>query len=237
MISFIRNYYWSKKLLRYQCKFASGITALSSTSKMTFEEHVRLGHVKVKSSSLEIGAFTYLRSGTEVYGPCEIGRFCSIGQNVIIGLEKNKHPTNWLTTSLFSNRHESLHAKDLYIEPTKLGNDCWIGRDVVIMSGVKIGNGAIIGARAVVTSDVPSFAIYGGVPAKLIRYRFSDSLIKKIEKSKWWNYSVTVLIAQEVNNPDLCIENLANSNTAILASYQKIIITNKGVKPLKNGCY
>jgi acetyltransferase-like isoleucine patch superfamily enzyme len=204
---------------------------------MIFEEHVKVGNVKVKSSSLEIGAFSYLRSGTEVYGPCEIGRFCSVGQNVIIGLEKNKHPTNWLSTSLFSKRQESLYATDLNFVPTKIGNDCWIGRDAVIMSGVKIGNGAIIGARAVVTSNVPSYAIYGGIPAKLIRYRFSDPLIKKIEVSNWWNYSLTTLVAQEVNNPVLCIENLANSSSAILACYKKILVTKKGIRPLKNGCF
>lgn len=98
-------------------------------------------------------------------------------------MKKNKHPTNWLSTSLFSKRQESLYTRDLNSVPTKIGNDCWIGRDAVIMSGVKIGNGAIIGARAVVTSNVPSYAIYGGVPAKLIRYRFPDPLIKKIEVS------------------------------------------------------
>lgn len=88
MISSICNYYWAKKLSHYQCKFASGVSTLGSSGKIIFEEHVKVGNVKVISSNLEIGAFSYLRSGTEVYGPCEIGRFCSVGQNVIIGLEK-----------------------------------------------------------------------------------------------------------------------------------------------------
>ena len=70
-----------------------------------------------------------------------------------------------------------------------IGNDVWIGYEAVILSGVTIGDGAIIGARAVVTKDVPPYSIVGGVPAKLIRKRFSDSDISKLLEIKWWNWS------------------------------------------------
>lgn len=233
MISAITDYYWSKKLAHYSCKFASGISTLSQLSRMIFEEHVRLGRIIVKSNGLKIGAFTYVRSGSEIYGACEIGRFCSIGQNVIIGLEKNKHPTHWLSTSFFSNNHESFYVENSQFEPTIIGNDCWIGRDAVIMSGVTVGDGAIIGARAVVTSNIPPFAIYAGVPAKLIRYRFSNELIQRILSIKWWNTSVAYLHDLKVDSPELCLEELTKLDAEKLAIYKKILITNKGVRSIK----
>lgn len=69
-----------------------------------------------------------------------------------------------------------------------IGNDVWIGYDAIIMSGVKIGDGAIIGTRAVVTRDVPPYTIVGGVPAKAIKKRFSDGVIFKLMKIKWWDW-------------------------------------------------
>ncbi|MGN0740572.1 MAG: CatB-related O-acetyltransferase, partial [Treponema sp.] len=70
-----------------------------------------------------------------------------------------------------------------------VGNDVWIGYEAVILSGVTIGDGAIIGARAVVTKDVPPYTIVGGVPAKQIRKRFSDDVISKLRSLEWWNWS------------------------------------------------
>ena len=70
-----------------------------------------------------------------------------------------------------------------------IGNDVWIGYEAVIMAGVHIGNGAIIAARAVVTKDVPPYTIVGGVPARPIRKRFDEEVIRKLETLKWWNWS------------------------------------------------
>ena len=69
-----------------------------------------------------------------------------------------------------------------------IGNDVWIGYDAIIMSGVKIGDGAIIGTRAIVTNDVPPYTIVGGIPAKVIRKRFSDDIILKLLEIKWWDW-------------------------------------------------
>ena len=71
-----------------------------------------------------------------------------------------------------------------------IGNDVWIGYEAVILSGVTIGDGAIIGTRAVVTKDVPPYAIVGGSPAKVLKKRFSDDIIEKLLKIKWWNWPV-----------------------------------------------
>ena len=70
-----------------------------------------------------------------------------------------------------------------------IGNDVWIGFEAVILSGVTIGDGAIIGTRAVVTKDVPSYTIVGGVPSKPIRKRFSDDVISELLKLRWWEWS------------------------------------------------
>ena len=71
-----------------------------------------------------------------------------------------------------------------------IGNDVWIGYDAVIMAGVKIGDGAVIGARAVVTKDVEPYSIVGGVPAKEIRKRFAPDIIEKLKTLQWWNWPV-----------------------------------------------
>ena len=71
---------------------------------------------------------------------------------------------------------------------TVIGNDVWIGYEAVIMSGVRIGDGAIIGTRAVVTKDVPPYTIVGGVPAKPIRKRFDDAAVQKLETLRWWDW-------------------------------------------------
>lgn len=68
-----------------------------------------------------------------------------------------------------------------------IGNDIWIGYEAIVLSGVTIGDGAIIGARAVVTKDVPPYTIVGGIPAKQIRKRFSDEVISKLLELQWWN--------------------------------------------------
>lgn len=217
-------------LAKYHCKFSSGVSNLGSRVKLTLESHVRLGRVVINAGNQAIGAYTYIRSGSELFGNCEIGRFCSIGSNVLVGLEKNKHPTDWLTTSLFTKELERRYASDNSVKPTKIGNDCWIGRDAVIMSGVTIGDGAIIGARALVTSDVPPFAIYAGMPAKLIRYRFSEELIKKITDSKWWTISFELLENLKLSDPELCLEQIRSLDATAVAVYRKISITKRGIE-------
>ncbi len=71
-----------------------------------------------------------------------------------------------------------------------IGNDVWIGYDALIMPGVKVGNGAIIAARSVVTGDVPAYAVVGGNPAKVIRYRFDDYTIARLNAIAWWDWPV-----------------------------------------------
>lgn len=121
-----------------------------------------------------------------------IGSFCSISDHVFIG--GAEHPLDWVSTSpVFQNvRHSGPKKRfakfDLpRTKRTSIGNDVWIGHGVTIKQGVKIGNGAIVGSNALVTKDVPPYAIVGGVPAKIIKYRFSQEVIARLEEIQWWN--------------------------------------------------
>lgn len=140
-----------------------------------------------------IGKNTY--SATDLVVQSEntsIGSFCSIGEKVVLG--HGKHPLNFLSTSpyfYFTNikwKREDMPSHDEFwdLEPINIGNDVWIGNDVFVKNGVKISDGAIIGAKSVITKDVPPYAIVAGAPAKIIKYRFDENIIKELLELKWW---------------------------------------------------
>lgn len=131
---------------------------------------------------VEVGKGTYGVLDIHAYGGYEkltIGNYCSIGPNVHF-LLRIEHPTNCVSTYPFKvwvcgEENESLSKGDITV-----GDDVWIGINAIIMSGVHIGQGAVVAAGAVVTKDVPPYAIVGGVPAKVIKYRFSEDIINKL---------------------------------------------------------
>lgn len=144
-------------------------------------------HCRIYGSS--IGRYTYITRNGLIQNT-DIGAFCSISENVNIGLPT--HPLQMVSTSpvflsgnnyLRKNFAEHSHEDS---EKTMVGNDVWIGADVKIKSGLTIGDGAVIGAGAVVTHDIPPYAIVGGIPAKIIKYRFEDEIIQQLLSSKWW---------------------------------------------------
>lgn len=123
-----------------------------------------------------------------------IGKFCSIACRAKFLMTSGNHAMKSLATYPFpifgEEWNEDLNVKGAWDNKGDIviGNDVWIGYEAVIMSGVKIGDGAIIGTRAVVTKDVMPYTIVGGVPAKFIRKRFSDDVISKLLETKWWDW-------------------------------------------------
>lgn len=125
----------------------------------------------------------------------EIGRFCSIACGAKFMFTSGNHSMQSLANYTFPIFFDEwgLDAKDICDAwdnkgDTVIGNDVWIGYEAVIMPGVKIGDGAVIGTRALVTEDVPPYTIVGGVPAKPIRRRFDDATVEKLETLRWWDW-------------------------------------------------
>ena len=147
--------------------------------------------------SVQLGAFSYAVSG--YYFATKIGRYVSIGENVQIG--RHSHPIDFASTSpvLYLGENASLSTSILdtlqsdssriklphgrtptLLKETNIGNDVYIGHGAMVMPGVKIGDGAVVGAMSVVTKDVPPYTVVAGSPARVIRDRFSNTLIEKL---------------------------------------------------------
>lgn len=128
---------------------------------------------------------------------CSIGKFCSIAPGVTV-LGSSEHRTDWVTTYPF-NKFEAfpeaagIEGHPRSKGPTVIGNDVWIGSGAIVLSGVKVGDGAVIGARAVVSRDVPPYAIAAGNPARVIRYRFSCEIISRLLAIRWWDFPIEVI--------------------------------------------
>ena len=155
--------------------------------------------------SLELGAFSY-----QVSGYCfaaRIGRYCSFGEGVQIG--RQNHPTDWISTSptfylgdrLFDLKGgfagaEAFHTYGFAparpatrVRLTTIGNDVWIGHGAIVCAGLTIGDGAIVAAGAVVSQDVPPYAVVAGNPAVIRKFRLPAGLISPVLRSRWWRFA------------------------------------------------
>ncbi len=125
-----------------------------------------------------------------------IGKFCAIARGAKFIMNGANHQMNGISTFpffIFGNGWEaaSPSADELpYKGDTIIGNDVWIGYDTLIMPGVKIGNGAIIAARSVVTADVAPYTIVGGNPAQVVRRRFDEESVRRLQSIAWWDRSI-----------------------------------------------
>lgn len=140
---------------------------------------------------LVMGRNSYIGHDSQVVN-ARIGSFCSISDHVFIG--GGEHPVHWVSTSpvFQEKKHGPRKLKHLSnfpideIKETIIGSDVWIGHGASIKQGVIVGDGAVIGTGAVVTKDVPPYSIVGGIPARVIKYRFDEETIDLLLNSKWW---------------------------------------------------
>jgi acetyltransferase-like isoleucine patch superfamily enzyme len=141
----------------------------------------------------DIGDHTFIQRGS-IINNADVGKFCSIAPMVSVGL--GQHPIDYVSTyPAFYSENQPLAKtfcdgeKFSPFKRVSIGHDVWIGQNAMIMDGVRIHTGAIVAAGAVVTKDVQAYAVVGGVPAKLIRFRFDESVLKALLESKWWDRS------------------------------------------------
>lgn len=169
------------------------IKIVRKTEKEWCSERLRYLWELTYGVKVGMGSYGCFQNGAFSSGDI-IGNYCSIAGNVW-HLNAN-HPMTYACMSpLFYSSAFSENVKDVPRQTLEIGHDVWIGRDVKILSNVKrIGNGAVLGAGCVVTKDVEPYAIVGGVPAKVIRYRFDSKTIAVLEGSKWWELSPEQLL-------------------------------------------
>lgn len=189
--------------------------ALISSECQISETCVVYRFVKIKRS--EIGKYTYISHNTDI-DKAIIGKYCSIADTCRIGMPV--HNLNQISTSpIFTEKFNA--AKTRWLKEDKnaahqgtvlIGNDVWIGSRVMIKDGIIIGDGAVIGAGAVVTKNIPAYAVAVGVPARIIKYRFPEPVIKKLEKLKWWDLPEDII----KENLDLFQKNLSNTDVKLL---------------------
>jgi virginiamycin A acetyltransferase len=190
----------------------STISRSSLCGTIAIGDHSAVMHSQI-SGDIEIGRYTSFNGpGSDITArihKVRIGNFCSIARNCTI--QEFNHITNRCTTYYIHRNLFNASGRQEYIwqgpeeediesrGPINIGNDVWIGAQSVILSGVTIGNGAVISANSTVTRDIPPYAIAAGSPAKVIKYRFDDDIIKSLEKLEWWLWDDETIR----NNPGL----------------------------------
>jgi virginiamycin A acetyltransferase len=187
---------------------------------MKFETGARVGSPLLPNTAQGFfGAFSYMNGEGYLRDRVFVGRFSSIGRRITIGA--GNHFTTGLSTSPMLSgghaldRYSPEELKQLGLENTprksalsEIGCDVWIGDGAVILPGLRIDHGAVIGANAVVTKDVPPYAIVGGTPARILKYRFPQEQIEALLVSQWWEYPVETIKTLPLGNVIGCLDRL-----------------------------
>jgi acetyltransferase-like isoleucine patch superfamily enzyme len=168
-----------------------------------FDGNIKISeYAKVLRSELHgnisIGRFTTLNGpNIDIYagrGEVTVGNFCSIARNV--SLQVDSHNYERITTYLiFKNLFDEYNKDEVIVHGNiNIGHDVWIGSHSIILGNTKIGTGAVVAANSVVNRDVPPYAIVGGSPAKIIKYRFEERIIEALLNVKWWDWDINTII-------------------------------------------
>lgn len=190
---------------------------------------------------LKVGAFTYFTADRIKRSPlpilvADVGRYGSIAEGVHIA--PGQHPIDWLSTSyspydwVQKYKLEDTRLQNAFCLHKKvtIGNDVWIGCNATLMDGITIGDGAIIAAHALVTKDVPPYAIVGGVPAKILRYRFPQPIIDRLLASQWWRWAPKDIKPLGPSNVEGFLEALEGGALKDVPEYHGPIITGEDLR-------
>jgi len=144
-----------------------------------------------KKPNLVVGKHTLYNKNISISGSGKVifGKYCAIGPNLTIISSNHDYNIPALQKTFYNKNFKTGYPADSIKGPIIIGNDVWFGQNVTVLSNVKIGNGACIGASSVITKDVPDYAIVAGVPAKIIKFRFNKKIITFLLKLKWWDWS------------------------------------------------
>ena len=200
----MRAKYYFQKLIG--CLFDKPLIPEGKTLGYSVVRSEKVGTILGKSTrvvapfflhDVRLGDYSYIAKNSNV-SHCKIGKFCSIGPNFCCGL--GIHPTKGISTApmFYSKARQngmtlSMVNKVEESKQTVIGNDVFIGANVSVLDGVHVSDGVVIGAGAVVTRDIPPYAIAVGVPAKVVKYRFDETTIKELLENQWWNGDDEVL--------------------------------------------
>lgn len=177
---------------------------------------------------MPLGAYSYARS---FFQAGRIGRYCSIGVNVTV--MGNAHPHTWVTTSpiTYKSRRRRIWGVegenrglkfDESVTPVTIGNDVWLGQNVLFKGGISVGDGAVVAAGSVVTKDVEPYTIVGGNPASVIKSRFSDEVVSDLVGLQWWKYRYDCLQHLDFSDPHVFVKDFPSAEDLIELPEQRL---------------
>lgn len=139
------------------------------------------------NGNVKVGYATTFGVHNLIHGDITIGRYCQFGPYAAVNTFN--HPLNHMTTYINKRLLKGMMTKYKTSEKTEIGNDVWVGKNAIILGGVRVGDGAVVAAGSVVTKDVPDYHIVAGVPANVVKPRFSEKIIAELKELEWWNKS------------------------------------------------